>query len=155
MTNHSYQTAKSEASNRDVNFISTLADIWSSFLAMPRWVQVWVAVILFPANLASFCFLDEPLGVIVALLCTAGWLPNIFILLYEKGFSNSMALPHILPWAALVVLVCTMTPSLSNNFGIYLWLVAGINAVSLAFDIPDACRWLRGERDVSRPSTIK
>ena len=155
MPNNSEQPSKAETSNRDMSFMSSLVDIWSSFLAMPLWVQVWVAVILFPANLASFYFLDEPFGVIVALLCTAGWLPNIFILLYERGFSNLMALPHILPWAALIVLVCTMTPSLTSSFGIYLWLVTIINAISLAFDIPDAFRWMRGARDVFRAATIK
>jgi len=155
MPNTSGQPSKVEASNINASFISSLVDIWTSFLAMPLWVQVWVAAILFPTNLASFFFLGESLGIIVALLCTAGWLPNIFILFYEKGFSNLMALPHILPWAAIIVLVCTMTPSLTDSFGIYLWLVTGINAISLAFDIPDAYRWLRGERDVSRPATIE
>lgn len=151
MPNTSEQPSNVEASNSNASFVSSLVDIWAWFLAMPLWVQVWVAVILFPANLASFFFLDEQFGIIVmllcfALLCTAWWLPNIFILFYEKGFSNLMALPHILPWAALIVLVCTMTPSLTDSFGIYLWLVTGINAISLAFDIPHAYHLLRRER---------
>ena len=146
MPNTSEQPSNVEASNSNTSFVSSLVDIWASFLAMPLWVQVWVAAILFPANLASFFFLDEQFGIIVVLLCTAGWLTNIFILFYEKGFSNLVALPHVLPWAALIVLVCTMTPSLTDSFGIYLWLVTGINAISLAFDIPHACHLLHRER---------
>ena len=146
MPNTSEQPSNVEASNSNASFVSSLVDIWAWFLAMPLWVQMWVALILFPANLASFFFLDEQFGIIVMLPCTAWWLPNIFILVYEKGFSNLMALPHILPWAALIVLVCTMTPSLTDSFGIYLWLVTGINAISLAFDIPHAYHLLRRER---------
>jgi hypothetical protein len=39
-----------------------LAQIWGSFRALPLWVQVWVGLILVPANALSFAMLDTWTG---------------------------------------------------------------------------------------------
>lgn len=132
------------------SFVATCQKIWESFRSLPVLVQAWVVIILFPINVASVFFLSEPMGVTVALLSAAGWLPNLVIVFYEKGFSKLMALPHLLPWTVLILLIFFANASFNNTFDIYLWLLAGINSISLMFDIPDSANWMRGERSVFR-----
>ena len=45
-----------------------IAEIWQSFRRLPLWVQLWVAVILVPVNLASVIFINAPGGFWIAVL---------------------------------------------------------------------------------------
>jgi CDP-diglyceride synthetase len=128
---------------------SRFLDIWTSFNALPVWVRIWVAGILAPINMASLLFINEEMGVLVSFLAIIAMLPNVFIMLYEKGLSKLMALPHLIPWTVLVYLIIEMSPELNSSYGIYLWLLAGINTVSLLFDFPDSVKWLKGDRSVA------
>ncbi|HIP24179.1 MAG TPA: hypothetical protein EYG79_11390, partial [Rhodobacteraceae bacterium] len=78
-------------------------DIWQSYRSLPLWVQIWVFGILVPVNSAAIFFVFQPSGLWVALLAIGAMLPNIPIMLYERGLSKMMAWPHLLPWSFLVI----------------------------------------------------
>ena len=121
-------------------------DIWTSFSSMPFWVQAWMMLLLVPANLLSLLFLDQSIGKLIAMLAVGGILPNIAVLFYERGFSKLMALVHVLPWSALVVIILTNRHSITETYETYLLILAAINIISLAFDIPEAVQWIKGKR---------
>lgn len=127
-----------------------LLDIWRSFRAMPLWVQIWVAFVLAPANLATLAFLDQPGAALVAVLAIGGMLPNMPIIFYERGFSKLMALPHIVIWTPLcVVIVTQLSGSASGAYASFLIALLVIDLVSLGFDYPDFVKWLRGDRAIA------
>ena len=126
-----------------------IMDIWRSFRAMPGWVQLWVALILVPVNMASLLFLGEPGGLLVAVLANIGYMPNLPVMLLDRGFSKRMALPHLVPWTLLVALLLFARPEATGGFAIYLWVLLIVDAVSLLIDYPDALKWLRGDRHVA------
>jgi hypothetical protein len=128
---------------------SVVIDIWQSFQSLPLWVRVWVAGILMPINIASLFFLSEPMGMWVAVLANFAMLPNLPLMVYERGLSKGMALPHLLPWSILVALILYDAPDPASQYGMYLWALAGINSLSLLFDFPDAIKWLKGDRAVA------
>ena len=129
-----------------------IASIWRSFRALPGWVQIWVAVILGPMNLAGFAFLEAPQAGTVIALSLIGMAPNLWFMWVERGFSKIMALPHLLPWTAQVIwLLAVMLSETAPGgaFGAYLWALTGVNTLSLAFDYPDALKWWRGDRAIA------
>ena len=127
-------------------------DIWGSFRRLPHWVQIWVALILVPVNMASLAFIGYPGAVLLAMLAVGGMLPNIAIMIAERGLSKAMALPHLLIWTPLLAVILWMLyayPSFAPLFRSYLWLLLAVDALSLAFDFPDALKWKRGDRAVA------
>lgn len=122
-------------------------DIWRSFSSMPFWVQVWMMLLLVPMNGFSLFFLDQPMGKLIATLAVGGILPNIAVLFYERGFSRLMALVHVPPWSVLILLILTSRPEVSETYETYLLILAAINIISLAFDIPEAVQWIKGKRN--------
>lgn len=52
-------------------------DCGRSFLALPDWVRIWVAVILIPVNAVPFFFLDTATGQAAALASTFVVLTNV------------------------------------------------------------------------------
>lgn len=127
-----------------------ITDIWTSFRALPLWTQIWVAAILMPANLASVVFLDQPYGVWVALLAIGGMLPNLPIMLIERGLSRLMSVPHLLIWGPLMALLIGLIPQVDGSYKTYLLVLMGINALSLIFDAKDTLAWMKGAREVAR-----
>ncbi len=129
-----------------------IADIWGSFRRMPLWVQVWVAVILVPVNLAPLFFLSAPYAIWVAVLSVGGMTPNLPIMLAERGLSKRMALPHVLIWPPLAVLLGWLLNGPAGESGGYttmLMVVLVVDLISLGFDIPDALKWLQGDRKIA------
>lgn len=124
-------------------------DIWRSYRSLPLWVQIWVFGILVPVNSAAIFFVFQPSGQWVALLAIGAMLPNIPIMLYERGLSKMMALPHLIPWSLLVVWLLTSMPQGSPAYTTYLWILLLVNTISLAFDFPDAVKWLKGDRSIA------
>ncbi len=124
-------------------------DIWRSYRSLPLWVQIWVFGILVPVNSAAIFFVFQPMGAWVALLAIGAMLPNIAIMVYERGLSKMMALPHLLPWSLLVLWLLFAMPQGSAAYGAFLWVLLVVNAISLGFDIPDAFKWLKGDRAVA------
>lgn len=124
-------------------------DIWSSFRSLPLWVQIWVALILVPINMAPLFFIDQPSGIMIAILAIIGIAPNIGVIIMERGFSKLMALPHLLPWSILIAILLINRPEGSQAYQIFLWALLIINTVSLLFDYPDAYKWWKGDRNIA------
>lgn len=124
-------------------------DIWRSYRSLPLWVQIWVFGILVPVNSAAIFFIFQPSGMWVAILAIGAMLPNIPIMLYERGLSKMMAFPHLVPWSILVLWLFIAMPQGSAAYTIYLWFLLVVNAISLGFDIPDALKWRKGDRRVA------
>lgn len=123
-----------------------ILEIWKSFRAMPLWVQVWVAFILAPVNMASLYFFNEPYGLWIAFLANIAMILNLPVMLYDRGFSKLMAFPHLIPWTILVAWLLFARPEVTGAYDTYLWVLLMVDAISLAFDYPDAVKWWRGER---------
>ena len=113
-----------------------VTDIWTSFRSQPLWVQLWMAFILVPVNLAS--------------LAVIGMAPNVVIMFVERGFGKTMAIPHLLPWTALVLLILFARPEGSAAYATYLWVVLVVDVISLLFDYPESWQWLQVRRERKR-----
>ncbi len=121
-------------------------EIYNSFRAMPLWVQAWVALILVPVNMASLYFYSEPAGLWIAFLAIGAMVMNLPVMLYDRGFSKMMAIPHLVPWTILVLWIFFYRPEASGNYDIYLTILLTVDTISLLFDFPDAIKWLNDER---------
>jgi len=131
--------------------ISTLARIFKSLFAMPVWVIVWMLGFLIPANLSGLFLLDYVSGFWVALLGATAIAINAVIVFANGGFSKVLAIPHLVFWVPLQVILLYRyftVPDVSNFEQNYILVVFIINGVSLVFDIFDTKEWLRGNRDV-------
>lgn len=123
---------------------------WQSFRSLPLWVQVWMAVILVPVNLAGFLLLDTPAGQWTALAVVLVLGSNYPIMLACRGMGRLLSVPHLVIWGPLQVallyrLVSGAPGPLEQGFVL---LVLVINGVSLMFDALETLRWLKGEREV-------
>lgn len=121
-------------------------DIYTSFRAMPVWVQIWVMIILVPVNMASLLFLFEPSGMVIAFLANIAMMMNLPVMLKDRGFSKMMAVPHLVPWVILVAILLFVPPLAEGNYAIYLKVLLVVDVISLGFDFPDAVKWKRGDR---------
>ena len=129
-----------------------LSDIWASYRRMPFWVQLWVGIILVPVNAASIFFTGAPGGALVAILAIGGMLPNLGVMMVERGFSNTMAIPHILIWTPLMVIAGGLvadTALVDGAWRTYLLILLVVDIISLGFDFPDTWRWWKGDREVA------
>ena len=125
---------------------SIFVDIWNSFRALPAWVQIWVAFILMPINMASLFFINEPSGLWIAFLANIGMMLNMPVMFKDRGFSKMMALPHLIPWTILVIWLAFFRPIGGENYNTYLLVLLVVDVISLGFDYPDAIKWLKGDR---------
>lgn len=125
-----------------------IRELWHSFRSLPLWVQIWMAFVLVPVNIASLNYISQPAGIWIAFLANIAMLPNLPIIFYQRGFSKMLAFPHILPWTILVVWLLFARPEGSAGYGVYLWILLGTNLISLCFDYTDVVKWWRGERSV-------
>lgn len=121
-------------------------EIWNSFRALPLWVQIWMALILLPVNMASLYFYDQPSGLWIAFLANIAMILNMPIMLKERGFSKLMAFPHIVPWTILTIWIFYYRPEANGYYGTYLTVLLIVDTISLCFDYSDAVKWWRGER---------
>lgn len=129
-----------------------IAQIWRSFRRIPLWVQAWVAGVLVPVNLAPLAFLDAPLAIWVAGLSVGGMVPNMAIMLAERGLSKRMALPHVVIWPPLIGLIIWLLlwgEGLSHGYWQMLALLLAVDLISLGFDCRDAVTWFKGDRRVA------
>ncbi|CAJ0723277.1 hypothetical protein [Ralstonia pickettii] len=124
---------------------------WHSFRALPVWVQLWVGGILVPVNAASFALLDTWPGRATAVAALFVVASNLPIMLWARGMTRLMAVPHLFIWGALEILLLWHMRQASGGMApleaAYVWLVLSVNAISLVFDALDSWRWLTGERD--------
>jgi len=128
---------------------NVFVEIWNSFRATPGWVQVWMVFLLVPINMASMCFINEPKGMLIAFLANIGMLLNIPVMIYDRGVSKLMSIPHLLPWTGLVLLIIFNRPEATGLYDTFLWALLIINLISLAFDYVDALKWIKGDRAIA------
>ncbi|MEP3246909.1 MAG: hypothetical protein ABJN40_00775 [Sneathiella sp.] len=127
-------------------------DIYRSFRRLPLWVQIWVVFWLAPMNMGGLFFLDHTLGLGIAVLGIVGMLPNMIIIVVERGFSPTMALPHLIPWTLLVlwlIIVMTGEDAPDGSIALYIWALIVTDILSLFFDYRDSFHWLKGKRDIA------
>lgn len=129
--------------------MNLVSDIWRSFRAMPIWVQIWVALILVPVNMAAIFFVFEPHGILIATLAIGGMMPILAIMIYERGLSKAMGIPHLLIWTPLVVIIWQSLDGATGEFASYLWILLAIDLISLGFDYPDMVKWIKGDRAIA------
>lgn len=131
-----------------------LLEIWRSYRALPAWVQVWVGLVLVPANAVPFALLETWTGRIAAVAALAVVATNMPIMWIERGMSRLMSVPHLVIWGPLQLVLLLRwagqigpVPLGPAERALVLLLLV-VNGVSLAFDSLDSWRWFRGERDV-------
>ena len=135
-----------------MTFIQRLSALTQSFFSLPRWVIVWVLLVLIPVNTASFALFGAPSGQWAAIAWIFVMVVNTGTLFYYGGVTKSMSIPHLVAWVPLEIFLLMrlaggeMEPA-GAEFG-YAVLLAVINGISLVFDGYDSYRWLRGEREV-------
>jgi hypothetical protein len=130
-----------------------IKDIWTSFRAMPTWVQIWVGLILTPVNMAAILFAGQPGGWLVAVLALGGMAPNMVFMAKERGLSKAMALSHVLMWTPMVIYIVwglLADPAVSGAYFAFLWLLLIVDLISLGFDYIDSLKWFGGDRDIAR-----
>jgi len=132
--------------------MNILSDIWKSYLGLPMWVKIWVFVILVPVNIASIWFFGNPGSNLVVSFAIAGLLFNAIPIWLDRGFSSAMAIPHVIFWAPLtIILVYYLMISevfLTDDYRYFLIILMVCNLISLSFDIPDLFKWLRDRKKV-------
>lgn len=127
-----------------------VSDLWQNYRALPLWVQIWVFGVLVPVNAASIFFIGQPGGLWIAFLAITAMLINVPVMIVERGFSKTMALSHLPLWTPLVIWLIVARPEGSAAYQSYLWVLLVVDAISLGFDYPDAWRWWKGERGVTK-----
>ena len=130
-----------------------LTDILRSFLRLPRWVQVWVVLVLVPVNIMPLWFPDQPFGKWIAALSILGMLSNLPILWVSRGFSKAMGLPHVASWGPQILLVAWLLVlsglDMAAGFRTAMVLLLCINTISVLFDAVDSIKWFNGAREVA------
>lgn len=128
-----------------------ILDIWRSFMRVPTSVAIWIFVILVPVNLLSLVFWDVPFGIWIAVLAIGGMMPNLFIMMKERGVSKLMSLPHVIVWTPLVILVAWVlaTQELDSTTAMFLIVLLVVDVISLVFDYVDFFKWRRGDRSIA------
>lgn len=131
-------------------FVAIHQSLWRSFRRLPLWVQLWMAAVLLPANLLSLFLLQYPSARMVAIAAMLALGSNMLLMYGYAGFTRLMALPHLLVWGPLqvILLMYLMASTPTTEEVIYIGLVLAVNGISLLFDALDSWRWLQGERQV-------
>ena len=114
-------------------------------------MQIWVFGILVPVNAAAIFFVFAPLGGWIALLAIGGMVPNLIVMALERGFSRTMALPHLVFWPPLVALILWLLGQghVTGGYRAYLIVLLVADVISLIFDVNDVRRWVRGDKGLA------
>jgi hypothetical protein len=122
----------------------------ASVLGLPAWVQAWLAILI-GANTASLAFLDSDVGRYTALAFAMVCLINLPTIVVQRGLTRLLSFPHFVwfPLCAYLVLQLWGAHPLPNGIvRVYALIVLCCNSISLAFDVIDAIKWVRGQREV-------
>lgn len=127
-------------------------DQYRSFRALPGWVQLWVGWLV-GINLVAATDRTTPTGRAVARATVVFTVPNAAIIMLQRGWGSALSIPHLIAWPPLVVRLVRrlQEPDIEPAERRLAALVAVTNAISLAFDVVDAARFLGGERGVAGP----
>ena len=128
-------------------------DSVQSFLTLPRWVRIWAACVLVPANTAPVFLLHTPSGRAAASASLFVVATNVPIMLQQRGMSRLLSLPHLIAWIPLCLFLIDRLAH-GGAFTQAEWVLAvgllAINGLSLAFDGVDTLRWFTGHRGTPR-----
>ena len=127
-----------------------MQELYQSFLSLPVWVKIWMLGILIPVNMIGLLFLGHEVGVWIAILGLAGMIPNLFVMYFEKAFSKTMAVSHIIPWTALVIylgLKLAKGEVPEGNIYYAVWAVLIVDSISLLFDYKETREWFQERRE--------
>jgi hypothetical protein len=127
-----------------------MSQMLKSMMGLPTWVQLWLPI-LFGTNMASLAFLDSEVGRYTAVAFAFVCLFNMPMMVIQKGLTRLLAFPHF-AWFPLVIYLYGQlwgaNPLPAGSVRTYAMLVFACNTFSLAFDVVDALKWLRGGREV-------
>lgn len=117
-------------------------------LAKPWWA--WIGLLVLVNGLVPiFLFASLEAKVVLAAFLLAGGIQMaIFGFL---GFVRLLGLGHIIAWIPLLVWIASRLPEIGAASALGRWLLAVLilDGVSLAIDVADVVRYLRGEREPS------
>ncbi|PWN55556.1 hypothetical protein [Abyssibacter profundi] len=122
-----------------------------SFMRLPLWVRVWILGGLGLVNAAALLLTHWPTGYWASWALAAIIAINLPMVLIQQGYSRALAIPHLLVWiplCAYAALRLTATEA-SDGERVYAALLLAVNGTSVAFDLFDSWRWLRGDRAVA------
>ncbi len=126
--------------------------LYTSFRRLAVPTQIWMMLVLAPANFLTLALVDGPLGLIVPLLSMLGFIPNLGIAWVQNGFSAAMALPHLVFWAPQIAILANyliQTPANASFAYIAYAIVFVVNTISLVFDIRETAKWFGGQKSVA------
>lgn len=131
--------------------MARLTQIIKSFFALPLWVIIWIALFLVPANFAGLWFIHTATGFWVTVLGAGAIIINLGIVWVNGGFSRVLAIPHLLLWVPLQIILVKAIPALdvASMEHMLCMTVLMINGISLLFDVTDCWRWWKGERAIT------
>lgn len=127
--------------------------IWLSYRSLPIWVQIWVGLILIPANTLGFLFMDTFSGHWIALAAVMIVFTNGPLIWFYSGMNKALSIPHLFIWLPLhIILVGRLagywgTSPISFDEGLLDATVLTVNSISLVFDVADSWHWLQGKRN--------
>jgi len=86
---------------------------------------------------------------LIAFLANIGMLLNIPVMIYDRGVSKLMSIPHLIPWTALVLIILFNRPEATGLYDTFLSALLIINIISLVFDYVDSMKWIKGDRAIA------
>lgn len=109
-----------------------------------------MAAVLLPANSLRLFLLQYPGARMVAIAAVLALGSNMLLMYGYAGFTRLMALPHLLVWGPLQVMLpmYLMASTPTADEVMYISLILAVNGISLLFDALDSWRWLQGERQL-------
>lgn len=110
----------------------------------PLWVQIWLNI-LGPVNLAAVFFIFKSRLAWIVLGAIVLSFLGIMYLYAEFGYIRLLGLPHIVLWTPMLWYFWKVVPQLEPSLlKKYLYLVMGVNFISLLFDYVDVARFFLG-----------
>lgn len=122
-----------------------------SFMRLPLWVRLWIVFGLGSVNAAALFMMHWPTGYWASLALAVVVVLNLPMVLIQQGYGRALAIPHLIAWIPLCAFAATrlISDDASDGERTYAALLLGVNGISIAFDLLDSWRWLRGERAVA------
>ncbi|MGB3280388.1 MAG: hypothetical protein WBA92_14450, partial [Pseudorhodobacter sp.] len=125
--------------NSNRQHIWVIAESW---MALPLWVKIWLAV-MNGVFLAAFAFLPDR----IAGISLAAYVATVPLLAgqvgYDGGLRRILSLAHLVPWTPLLAWLM-----IAPDGTIYSTLLTFTVAICLAFDINDLWLFIKGDRAV-------
>jgi hypothetical protein len=129
---------------RGIRMMELMQAFMSEVEKQPLWVQIWLNI-LGAVNIAAVFFIFKSrLAWIVAGAIALSFF-GIMYLYSEFGYVRLLGLPHIVFWTPMLLYFWKIVPGLEPSLlKKYLFLVMGINFISLLFDYVDVARYFLG-----------